>query len=131
MTHIIDIITTDWDDGTEEPASGKEEENEFINDYYEGIVGRWVAFNDMYIGILGSDHFSEDSHDVYRVEIVAETLARFQEILLEIKRICSQHEPTSVDNVIEWQGGDTNHWNNTRFRGTFLILIAKAGISIT
>ena len=132
MTHLIDILTADWESGNvTQPANGKGEENEFIIDYYEGYVAERIAFNDMYVGIINSNHFSRDSHDMYKLDLVAESLATFDDVLLEIKRICSQHEPSSEENIITWQGGDINGWNNTRYSSSFIILLSKTGISLT
>jgi len=132
MAHIITILDADWATGTGgiEPAMGKGEENEFIINYVEGIVGKLTSIDDDYLGFGDDYNFTPDSHDAYLVEIVAETAARLKEIVDEIKRISAYFSPSGDDNIIKWGGGEITPWNNYRFRADYMIFIYKSGISV-
>lgn len=100
-----------------------------IRQYTRGIIVRLVSNEDEIIGVIDRRFYDPDSHDAWTCVLVAPTLADMRAIMGVIKRISAEYSPTATENILRWESGDYDIFNNTRFTFDFVVLIHKALIA--
>lgn len=130
MTAINTIFDNDWDATIcTKPSFINLAKNSTV--FYSRVVGTVIETNDDKVkDALDRKFYDPDSYDAYRLEIVSETSeADLKNMIKAIKKVCSTYTPTSAENVIDWDRGVYNYWNEMRWEFTITILIYKAGIA--
>lgn len=131
MADLDDIFTNNWDSDNVDTPIVVRSELRSVKIYNRAVCCRLVRQREDYMGILGRDHYTPDSHDAWVVYIVSTTQSDAQDMLKETRRICAQYNGTAdEDKFITWQVGDWDVKLPHRWVFRFVVLVQKAGIDL-
>jgi len=129
MTSLNSILDSNWD-GTicTKPSFMTLRHGNYRG--YQRVVGtQKIVKSDDMIGLLTRDHYDPDAYDAYDVIITTMTSeADLENMITAVKKVCATYTPTSAENILKWEGGNYDPFNNVRWIFTFSILVYRAGI---
>lgn len=131
MTDLNDILddATQWaTEGITKPTITTEQLLS-ISQFNRGIVVRLLSDTDELMGVIDRRYFTPESHDAWSCKIASTSLSDLKDIKNTIKRIIAEYDPTSEENILEWQSATYGIFNNVRFTYTLVIILRKAVIA--
>jgi len=91
-----------------------------------GVTTLLMTTEDAIIGVVDRIHFDVNSHDAYICTVVSTSLTDAKNIIKGLKKVCATYIPTSVENMIEWEGGNWKIFTYARYVYQFTVIVRKA-----
>ena len=127
MTDINTILDDNWDTDIIAKPAIIDDTIDTRRGYLTVVSTRRSSSIDDIEGVVSRQFFNPDAFDAWICWAISPTEANTELLIKAIKKVCATFTPTSAENILQWQGGDWDKWNGTRFTFQFVLVKRKSG----
>jgi len=124
------ILKANWNsDNVAEPDIEKEP---YLSIYIfkRGITVKRMRKIEDFMGIINRGHYDPASHIAWLCKCVSNDQDDCEDMIDEVRRICSQFQPTTTEVLLTWDGGEWSITRMNRFVFDFTVMVRISGKKI-
>jgi len=130
MTSLNTILDSDWDTGIATKPTFMVIKRENYRSLQRVVATQRISNRDQIIGVQSRQHFNPTAHDAYNCMVITQTSEADRDNMIKaIKKVCATYTPAAEQNILEYDAGNFDEFNNVRWTFEFTIILGKALIA--